>query len=305
MKAVCAIDLGLGELKVLEAEGRRLTRHAEVLLPEGALVDGMPTPLLATAIRSVVEEAGFSSRSVRIAIAETGTAFRDFRLPLMPSSELSSAVMFEGRRLVPMEASDVYFAWHATRQKNGYAVFLVAARRDMIDGVVSAVSAAGLTVERIDLKPLALARGMGVLDGLVLDWSAAEATLALMANGRPRFFRSFQLDTAPDDVDGQFDELVLSVNALVKFIRGSASDVTIGPATTLSLGGRFAFLQDRASRAQERFPFRAMFPVAPPRLNIPADLPWQAHLAGIGLFQQERWHDRLTPSQGGDIRVAA
>jgi hypothetical protein len=303
VKAVCAIDLGIRELKLLESDGRRVTRHAEVIMPDGALVDGVPTQLLATAIRSVMEDDGFTATRVRVAIAETGTAFRDFRLPPIPSSELSSAVMFEGRRLVPMDASDVYFAWHASRDQRGYAVFLVAARRDMIDALIGVLSAAGLLVERIDLKPLALARGMGLSDGLLLEWASSEATLVLMAGGRPRFFRTFQLDAAPDDLDGQLDELVLSVNALVRFVRGSAPDVQIGAGSVLSLAGRFAFLEDGGRRAQERFPFKTSFPAGP--AIAPADLPWQAHLAGLGLLEKQAWHNRLTPSQGGDIRVAA
>jgi hypothetical protein len=303
VKAVCAIDLGIRELKLLETDGKRVSRHAEVLLPDGALVDGAPTQLLTTAIRSVMEDGGFTANRVRVAIPETGSAFRDFRLPAMRSSELSSAVMFEGRRLVPMDASDVYFAWHASRDQRGYAVFLVAARRDMIDGVIGVLSAAGLLVERIDLKPLALARGMGVSDGLLLEWASSEATLVLMAGGRPRFFRTFQLDAAPDDLDGQLDELVLSVNALVRFIRGSAPDVQIGAGSVLSLAGRFAFLEDGGRRAQERFPFKTSFPAGP--AAAPAGLPWQAHFAGFGLLEKERWHNRLTPSQGGDIGVAA
>jgi type IV pilus assembly PilM-like protein len=297
------LDVGARELKLVEVKGNRLVQHAEILLPDGAIVDGMPTPLLTAALRSTLQESGFSATQVRIAIAETGTAFRDFRLPAIPASELSSAVLFEGRRLVPMEAADVYFAWHAVRERQGYTIYLVAARRDMIDGVVATVVAAGLQVEHIDLKPLALARGMGVWEGLLLEWGAAEATLALMVRGRPRFFRTFQLDAAPDDVDGQLEELALSVSALVRFMRGAASEVPIGPSTTLMLGGRFAFLEDGAAQAQRRFDFKLTFPPVP--VKAAGDFPWQAHLAGIGLIQQKRWHSRLTPSQGGDIRVAA
>lgn len=303
MTARLGLDLGARELKLVEATGDRLVKHAEILLPDGAIVDGMPTPLLTAALRSTVQEGGFSRSEVRIAIAETGTAFRDFRLPPLPASELSNAVLFEGRRLVPMEAADVYFAWHAARDRQGYAIYLVAARRDMIDAVVAAVGAAGLQVEHIDVKPLALARGMGLWDGLLLEWGAAEATLVLMVRGRARFLRTFQLDAAPDDVDGQLEELALSVSALVKFMRGAASEVSIGPSTSLMLGGRFAFLEDGTAHAQRRFDFSVTFPPTP--VKTPSDFPWQAHLAGIGLIQQKRWQNRLTPSQGGDIRVAA
>ena len=297
------LDLGAKELKLLQVDGRRLTHHAEVLLPDGAMVDGIPTSLLTTTVRGVLDAGGFSASRARVAIAETGTAFRDFRLPRLASSELSRAVGFEGRRLVPMEAADVYFAWHATRDARGYAVYLVAARRAMIDAVVAAVGAAGLHVERVDLKPLALARGMGVSEGLLLEWGAAEATLVLMVRGRPRFFRTFTLDASPEEANAQLDELALSLNALVKFMRGAASDVQISPATSLALGGRFAFMVDGLQRAQQRFEFNVFLP--PPPLEASADFPWQAHFAGIGLIQYERWQNRLTPSQRGDVRAAA
>jgi hypothetical protein len=304
MSPALALDLGNRELRLVEAEGDRLTRHAEVLLPEGAIADGMPTPLLTAAVRGALEEAGFRSTRVRAAISEAGTAFRDFTLPAIPASELSSAVAFEGRRLIPMDASDVYFAWHASRTKGGFAIYLVAARRAMIDAFVAALSASGLGVDRVDLKPLALARGMQLSDGLLLEWGAGEATVVLMAQARPLFFRSFQLDAPPEDVEAQLEELALSLDALVKFMRGSAPDISIGPSTPLVLGGRFAFMPGGLQRAAERFAFKVSQP-ALSQWKAPADFPWQAHFAGIGLLQQEQWRARLTPSQGGDIRVAA
>jgi Type IV pilus assembly protein PilM len=298
-----ALDLGARELKILEVKGRRLTRHAEILLPDGALTDGMPTPLLTAAIRSSLEAGGFLATRARLAIAETGTAFRDFRLPPLPASELTRAVLFEGRRQVPLEAADVHFAWHAIRDRTGYAVYLVAARRDMVDAIVAAVSSAGLQVERMDLKPLALARGMDVSDGLLLEWAAAEATLVLMVKGRPRFFRTFALDAPADDPEAQLEELTHALNALVKFMRSTASDVPIGPATGLALGGRFAFLPDGIQRAGQRFNFKVSSPTT--HFKAVAGFPWQAHFAGLGLVMQPRWYDRLTPAQGGDSRVAA
>ncbi|TMG16638.1 MAG: hypothetical protein E6H98_09410 [Chloroflexi bacterium] len=86
-------------------------------------------------------------------------------------------------------------------------------------------------------------------------------------------------------------------------MRGTASDVPITPATPLFLAGRFSFLPDGPQRAEERFEFRVSQPA--PRFSVPPGFPWQAHIAGIGLIQQNQWQSRLSPSQGGDIRVAA
>ena len=303
MRSVIGIDLGAGELKLVECETDWLTRQATVLLPEAGFIDGVPTPALAAALRDTVESTGFTARVARVAIPDSGVAVRDFPLPAVPGGELSQAVMFEGRRLVPMNAGDVYYAWDASQTSFGYAIYLVAARRGMIDAIVAMVTAAGLRLDRMDLKPLALARGAGVRDGLVLEWTVTEATVVLMVEGRPRFFRTFTLDAPADDVDGQLDELSLSLNALVRFMRSAEPDVIIGPTTPLVLGGRFALVEEGIKRARQRFEFAVRPPVG--RFGCFPDFPWQAHLAGLGLLEPQSSRRRLTPPRGSDSRVAA
>jgi hypothetical protein len=300
---VIAMDLAVREVKLVQFEDGRLTRHASIPLSEPGFVDGIPTPEFAAAIRRAVESGGFTAQTARLAIPDSGVAVRDFPLPAVPRGELSKAVTFEGRRLVPMSPRDVYYAWHATRTSYGYGVYLVAARRDMIDAISAMVTGAGLRLERLDLKPLALARGADTHDGLVLEWSTTEATLVLMVAGRPRFFRTFVLDASADDVDAQFDELVLSLNALVKFMRSAEPDLAIGPTTSLVVAGRFASVDQGIERARDRFEFAVATPVQ--QIPSPPDFPWQAHLAEQGLLRPGRWHARLTPSPGGDNRVAA
>jgi hypothetical protein len=303
VSAVIGIDLGAREVNLVQFDKDRLTRHATENLSEPGFIDGIPTPELTAVLKQGVESGGLTAQAARVAIPDSGVAVRDFPLPAVPRAELSRAVIFEGRRLVPMSPSDVYYAWHATRTSYGYAVYLVAARRDMIDAITAMVAAAGLRLERMDLKPLALARGASLRDGLVLDWSRTEATLVLMVEGRPRFFRTFGIDAPPDDVEAQLDELALSLNALVKFMRSAEPDVAIGPSTALILGGRFAAFDPGLKLARQRFDFG----VASPAQAIPAaaDVPWQAHLVEVGLLRPQSWQARLTPSQGGDSRVAA
>jgi hypothetical protein len=301
--AVIAMDLGAHDFKLVQLEEGRLTRHASVPLSDPGFVDGIPTPGFAAALKRALQSGGFTARAARVAIPDSGVAVRDFPLPAVSRRDLRSAVTFEGRRLVPMSASDVYYAWHATRTSYGYGVYLVAARRDMVDAITAMIAVAGLRLERMDLKPLALARGADVRDGLVLEWNETDATLVWIVAGRPRFFRTFVLDDEAADVDAQFDELVLSVNALVKFMRTAEPDVVIGPATRLVLAGRFASVDKGIERAREEFEFAVASPVS--QIPCPPDFPWQTHLTEVGLLRPMRWHERLTPSPGGDNRVAA
>jgi len=149
----------------------------------------MSTDVLQESLTTALRTAGVTARRARLAIPEAGIRVRDLWLP----AELRSAITYEGKRLIPIDPAGVYYAWHVRRVRRRYAIYLVAARREMIDGLLAAVSAAGLQIDRIDLKPLALARGAAASDGLILDWGMGEATLVLMAKARPRFFRSVLL----------------------------------------------------------------------------------------------------------------
>jgi hypothetical protein len=298
MRSHAIVELGLLELKAAQADRGLLTRHAEVLLPAGVLQDGVPSPGFGPFLRQVLAEARITARRLRLAIGESGIAIRDFRLPLLPAEELASAVLFEGRRLIPIDPETVYYAWHARVVDKGYAVYLVAARREMVDGLVQAAAAAGLETDCIDLKVPALARGIGAADGLLCEWATGEATVALMVGARPRFFRTFALEAGDDG--SQLEQIGVALEALVKFMRSAEPELVMGANTPLYLAGRFA--QFEADWAQ-RFPFDVRLPA--PVVRWAPDFPWPAYLTTVGLIDDWGWQARLIPEQAGDKFVAA
>jgi len=298
VSSLAIVELGLIELRAAQADRGRLTRHAEVPLPAGVLQDGVPSPGFGPFLRQVLLEARITARRLRLAISESGIAVRDFRLPLLPAEELASAVLFEGKRLIPIDPQTVYYAWHARPVDKGYSVYLVAARREMVDGLVQAASAAGLDTDRLDLKVPALARGIGAADGLLCEWTTGEATVALMVGARPRFFRTFALE--PGDEAGQLEQIGLALEALVKFMRSAEPGLVMGANTPLYLAGRFA--QFEADWAQ-RFPFDVRLPA--PAVRWAPGFPWAAYLTAVGLIGEWGWQPRLIPEQAGDKFVAA
>jgi Tfp pilus assembly PilM family ATPase len=292
-------------MRILEMDGAVPLRQAQLALPAGSFNEGMPTRTLLQFLASTIPSLGLQSSRTMLAISDAGVAVRDFRLPRIPGKELRSAVTYEGRRLVPMDPQDVYYAWHAQRDHAGYAIYLVAARREMVEALLGALAASGLPVERLDLKALALARGARVSDGLILDWGQSEATLVLVATGRPRFFRSFPLDSPGDDLTSQFEEMSASIAALLKFVRTTGNETPVSDQTPLYLAGRFFVIPGAAQAAAERFRYQVRPPTPSLPQGLPADFPWPTHLATLGLLQTSTFMPRITPAVGGDNRVAA
>jgi hypothetical protein len=302
---VCAIELDVRELKVLQLDEVGTVHHAHSLLPEGAYRDGIPTRILIDVLLQTLGSSGITTSTARVAISDTGVAVRDFRLAAMPESDLRSAVLYEAKRLIPFDPGDVHYAWHAAPLGRQLAIYVAAARRDMVDGVVAAIGAAGLQVERVDLRALALARGAAVTDGLILDWGQGEATLVFQVAARPRFLRTVILEALPvDGLDAHLDELGLAVDALLKFNRSADPLVSVGPATPLYLTGLFGIVPEAVEAARARFNYDVQVPAIPG--EWPTDFPWPLHVAGLGLLQPAAWQSRLTPpAQIGERRAAA
>lgn len=304
MTSVCAVELDVRELKVLQFGEGGTVRHGHSLLPDGAYRDGMPTRVLIDVLLGTLSTAGIASSLARIAISDTGVAVRDFRLGRIPESDLVSAVMYEAKRLIPLDPGDVYYAWNAAPIGRQLGIFLAAARREMIDGLIAAIGAAGPQIERVDLRPLALARAAGIPDGLILDWGHGEATLILVVAGRPRFFRTVLLEALPvDSLDTHLEELSLSVDALLKFINSSDPQASVGPQTPLYLTGLFGQVPEAADAARARFAHAVPLPTVTGAW--PSDFPWSLHLAGIGLLRPAAWRNRLASTGRGERRAAA
>ncbi len=120
---------------------------------------------LAAALREMFAEARLPKR-VRVGVANQRTVLRTLELPpVTDEKELAAAVSFQAQDQVPMPLNNAVLDFHAlgiidTPAGPRQRVVLVAAQRDMVERLLSAVRAAGLTPEGVDLSAFALIRSL-------------------------------------------------------------------------------------------------------------------------------------------------
>src|SRR5271170_5344467 len=129
---------------------------------EGEVVD-------ADALSGVLRELFSGSRlnkRVRVGIANQRTVMRTLELPpVTDHKELAAAVQFQAQDQVPMPLNNAVLDFHPmgvvdTPSGPRQHVVLVAAQRDMVEHLLSAVRGAGLQPEGIDLSAFALIRSL-------------------------------------------------------------------------------------------------------------------------------------------------
>jgi type IV pilus assembly protein PilM len=142
-------------------------RAAALALPADSVRDGevIDEDALSEALRELFGESGLSKR-VRVGVANQRTVLRTLELPpVTDHKELAAAVNFQAQDQVPMPLNNAVMDFHPlgiveTPAGPRQRVVLVAAQRDMIERLLSAVRRAGLSPEGVDLSAFALIRSL-------------------------------------------------------------------------------------------------------------------------------------------------
>jgi type IV pilus assembly protein PilM len=167
---IVGLDIQPGLIAAVKARvnGSVLAERAAALplspdtIREGEIVD---QEALTEALRELFAENKLN-KHVRVGIANQRTVMRTLELPpLSDRKELAAAVRFQAQDQVPMPLNNAVLDFHPLDMIDTPAgprqrVVLVAAQRDMVEKLLAAVRAAGLTPEGIDLSAFAMIRSL-------------------------------------------------------------------------------------------------------------------------------------------------
>jgi type IV pilus assembly protein PilM len=132
------------------------------VMRDGELLD---EAALTESLRELFDDAKLGKR-VRIGVANQRTVLRTLELPpVTDHKELAAAVSFQAQDQVPMPLGNAVLDFHPlgivdTPSGPRQHVVLVAAQRDMVERLLSAVRAAGLSAAGVDLSAFALIRSL-------------------------------------------------------------------------------------------------------------------------------------------------
>ena len=167
---VVGLDIQPGHVAAVRARvnGSIVVEHAAgAPLPADTVREGevLDERVLSETLREVFKD-GSLSRHVRVGVANQRMVLRTLELPpVNDRKELAAAVHFMAQDEVPMPLSNAVLDFHPlgiihTPAGPRQRVVLVAAQRDMVQRLLTAVRDAGLRPEGIDLSAFALIRSL-------------------------------------------------------------------------------------------------------------------------------------------------
>lgn len=209
-RTAVGLDIGTSGVRAAELSlgkgAATLQRFGQVALPAGAVRDGevIDQQSVADAIKQLWSQAKFSSKKVVVGVANQKVVVRQVDLPWLPDDELRKSLAFQVQDFIPIPVDQAILDFHPIEEmvdESGarmLRVLLVAAARDMVTSMLSAVTLAGLTPVMVDLTPFAVLRSLAPDDEVGLSGVEAEALVDVGASvtniivhqgGVPRFVR--------------------------------------------------------------------------------------------------------------------
>lgn len=185
---------GIHAASVTVSGGLKAAHSASAPLESGVVRDGEVVDVdgLSNAIRNLWSDNKVLDKRVRVGIANQKIVVRVIELPPIENrSELEAAVRFTAQDEIPMPLDAAVLDFQPlgiVQTENGprQRVVIVAARRDMIDKILTAVRGAGLRPEAIDLAAFGMVRALHTLsqrDETVVYLSVGGLTNLAVAQG--------------------------------------------------------------------------------------------------------------------------
>jgi len=198
------LEIDTGIARAVEAAGSagkpKLVNMAAVELAPGAVEEGMVVnpKEVGEALLELWSSGEIRHRRVLLGVANQAVLVRYTTIPKVPANKLDNVIRFQAQESLPIPLESVVMDYQVIGEveeegKTVLEVLLVAARRDMLDGFLEALTIARLEPVDIDVSTLAL---MQTLPAKARDRSVAIVNIAnglgniLVADyGRPRMAR--------------------------------------------------------------------------------------------------------------------
>jgi type IV pilus assembly protein PilM len=212
-RTVVGLDIGSSGVRAAEMDLSRrrppsLRAFAAAPLPEGAVRAGVviDPAAVAGALKKLWRQGRFSTNAVTFGIANEGVLVRQLDLDWMPPADFRKAIRYQVADTLPVPVEEANLDYHVLEEldlpgeqdgetRRVVRILLVAAAREVVDGFVEAIRAAGLRPVRADLRPFALIRLTNARlvpnapSEAILDIGSDTVSVTVHSGGRPRFVR--------------------------------------------------------------------------------------------------------------------
>ena len=218
---IIGLDIGSRSIKAAEIvetkRGRTLKNFGIIDIPHGAIEEGtINNPeAVAESLQQLFKSSGFNESNVAVSIGGYSVIVKKILVQTMAEEQLQEAIHFEAEQYIPFDISDVNLDFQILGESesnpNQMNVFLVAAKKEMLDDYINLVNLAGLNPCIIDVESFALQNSFEAnydtqnQNIALIDIGASKTSLNILKNATSVFMRDVSLGC------GQINQKIMSL----------------------------------------------------------------------------------------------
>lgn len=204
MPAYFGLDIGASSIKACQVSlmGTKsfVVEHVGLVgNPAGSIdfADKMVQDKIRPVLKQLVTEAKIREKRVVVSVAESKVYSRILTLPSMSEAELAAAIKWEAEQFVPIPVSEVELDFAVVQpsvtgsQEKKVSIYLVAAPKKYLQGLVDLVTGSGLEPIAVESEMVAMTRaytfGEGQNTSLFVHCGAMSCVLSIVDNGTLTF----------------------------------------------------------------------------------------------------------------------
>ena len=215
------LDIGSGSIKAAEIvetkHGGTLKNFGIIDIAHGAIEEGtINNPeTVAESLRQLFKSSGFNENNVAVSIGGYSVIVKKIVVQTMAEEQLQETIHFEAEQYIPFDISDVNLDFQILGESesnpNQMNVFLVAAKKEMLDDYINLMNLAGLNPCIIDVESFALQNSFEASydaqnqDVALIDIGASKTSLNILKNAASVFMRDVSLGC------GQINQKIMSL----------------------------------------------------------------------------------------------
>lgn len=285
-REIVTVNIEERSLRLLTVKEGKVQKWGQVPLGPGLVENGLvrDPAQVGQALKALFQEHRVSQESVitSLTVIGLGSTSHIFELPKMKPDLLAGAVNREARRAMPVPVEELYLAHQVIGEKgNMLQVYVLGAPRDLVNAHIRAFQMAGIQLQAMDLKPLALVRAVNQRDAVIADLENENFHVIVVRDAIPDITRSAVLHREALDPQQKARRLIEEVIRTIDFYNHSHPDKLLDPSIPVFLTGELTGTPTvyQTIQAEMGYPLE----VPKPPLGCPADLPLPTFMVNIGL----------------------
>ncbi len=204
-KPVLGLDIGSHTVKLVEftvnGSTRRIRRIGRALLPPKAIMEGSirEPEHVATALKNLLGNVQPRLKRTATSIAGYSVIVKKVVVPYAEEKEIEDNLQIEAENYVPFEIDEVYIDFFVLKPKDeeglGTEIFLVAAKKEVVDEYADLIQEVGLVPSVVDVDAFALGNALEGAYGklaepvAMVDIGAQKTNLNIVYEGVSGFAR--------------------------------------------------------------------------------------------------------------------